>query len=137
MNNSGNSGLVGIMDKIDMGKTAAAITIKIGQLRLKSSISVNAVERLELREGMVGVMLINPNDVILSGSPLKIAAENRLQGTVTDIVRGDVCCNVVLKVADDVKICSNVTTLAVDEMKLAPGSECWAYIKASEVVLGI
>lgn len=137
MNSSGNSEFVGIMDKIEIGKTAAIITIKIGQLRFKSTISVNAVERLRLREGMVGVMIINPNDVMLSDVPLKIAAENQLLCTVSGIIPGDVYCNVILKASDDVEICANVSKSAVEEMKLASGSECHAYIKASDVTLGI
>ncbi|MCR4600566.1 MAG: TOBE domain-containing protein [Clostridia bacterium] len=137
METSGNCEFVGIMDKIDIGKTAAVITIKKGQLRFFSTVSVNAVKRMELREGMVGVMMINPNDVMLSDAPLRIAAENQIRGTVSEIQRGDVCSNVILKVSDDVKLSSNVTNSAVDEMGLKPGSDCWAYIKASEVVMGI
>lgn len=137
METSGNCEFVGIMDKIDIGKTAAVITIRTGQLRFFSTVSVNAVKRMELREGMVGVMMINPNDVMLSNAPLRIAAENQIRGTVAEIQRGDVCSNVILKVSDDVKLSSNVTNSAVDEMELEPGCDCWAYIKASEVVMGI
>jgi molybdopterin-binding protein len=65
---------------------------------------------------------------------MKLSARNRLNGTVTDIRRGEAIANVQLDVAGQ-RLVASITVEAVDELGLAPGVEVTAVIKASDVMI--
>jgi molybdopterin-binding protein len=65
---------------------------------------------------------------------MKLSARNRLDGTVTDVRRGEAITNVHLDVAGQ-RLVASITTEAVDELGLAPGARVTAVIKASDVMI--
>jgi molybdopterin-binding protein len=65
---------------------------------------------------------------------VKLSARNQLQGTVTEIRRGEAIANVVLEVGGE-RLVASITVEAVDELGLAPGSQITAIIKASDVLI--
>jgi molybdopterin-binding protein len=67
---------------------------------------------------------------------VKLSARNQLQGTVTDINRGEAIANVAVDVAGQ-RLVASITVEAVQELGLAPGSEVTVIVKASDVMLAV
>ena len=65
---------------------------------------------------------------------MRLSARNQLQGTVTEIRRGEAIANVVLDVAGQ-RLVASITVEAVQELGLAEGTEVTAVIKASDVMI--
>jgi len=67
---------------------------------------------------------------------MKLSARNRIEGTVTDITRGEATANVALD-AGGVRLVASITVEAADELGLVEGSRVTAVIKASDVILAV
>lgn len=67
---------------------------------------------------------------------MKLSARNQLQGTVTDINRGEAIANVAVDVAGQ-RLVASITVEAVQELGIAPGSEVTVIVKASDVMLAV
>jgi molybdopterin-binding protein len=67
---------------------------------------------------------------------MKLSARNQLAGTVSSINRGEAIANVVLDVAGQ-RLVASITVEAVDELRLAEGSQVTAVIKASDVMIAV
>jgi molybdopterin-binding protein len=67
---------------------------------------------------------------------MKLSARNQLQGTVTDINRGEAIANVAVDVAGQ-RLVASITVEAVQELGLAPGSKVTVIVKASDVMLAV
>ena len=67
---------------------------------------------------------------------MKLSARNQLAGTVVAINKGEAIANVQLEVAGQ-RLVASITVEAVEELGLAPGTEIFAVIKASDVMIGI
>lgn len=65
---------------------------------------------------------------------MRLSARNQLQGTVTEIRRGEAIANVVLDVAGQ-RLVASITVEAVQELGLAEGTQVTAVIKASDVMI--
>lgn len=68
---------------------------------------------------------------------MKISARNQLKGKVVKVQKGAVNSVVVIDIGGGNQITSSITNAAVDELKLEAGSEAYAIIKASNVMIGI
>ena len=67
---------------------------------------------------------------------MKLSARNQLQGTVTEINRGEAIANVALDVAGQ-RLVASITVEAVQELGIDPGSEVTVIVKASDVMLAV
>jgi len=67
---------------------------------------------------------------------MKLSARNMLKGTITEIESGAVNCVVKVDLGGGQTISSMITMDACNDMGLAVGSEVWAIIKSSNVILG-
>jgi molybdopterin-binding protein len=67
---------------------------------------------------------------------VKLSARNQLQGTVTDINRGEAIANVALDVAGQ-RLVASITVEAVEELGIGPGSAVTVIVKASDVMLAV
>jgi molybdopterin-binding protein len=65
---------------------------------------------------------------------MKLSARNQLQGTVTEIRRGEAIANVAVDVAGQ-RLVASITVEAVEELGLSEGARVTAIIKASDVIL--
>ena len=65
----------------------------------------------------------------------KIGARNQLVGTVTEIKKGDVMCEVKLDVAAPAQMASVMTMESLAEMGLQPGDKVKVVVKAISVLL--
>ncbi|WP_022662715.1 TOBE domain-containing protein [Paucidesulfovibrio longus] len=68
---------------------------------------------------------------------MKVSARNLLPGTVKNIVKGAVNCEVVVEVAPGVEVVSVITLSSVERLGLKPGSKVNAMVKASSVMLTV
>jgi molybdate transport system regulatory protein len=67
---------------------------------------------------------------------MKISARNVLPGTVTGITKGAVNAEVVVSLRGGEIIVAVITNPSVDRLGLKPGTEAFAIIKASDVMVG-
>jgi molybdopterin-binding protein len=73
----------------------------------------------------------------LQEAAMKVSAQNLLKGVVRSVERGAVNALVILDLPGGTPIVSVITLHAVDALKLAPGREAYAIIKASNVMIGV
>ena len=66
---------------------------------------------------------------------MKISARNQLKGKVKSIKHGPVSTEVVISVADGVDITSVITESAAADLGLKKGSDVYAVIKATNVII--
>jgi molybdate transport system regulatory protein len=67
---------------------------------------------------------------------MKISARNVLPGTVSSITKGAVNAEVVLSLRGGETIVAVITDPSVDRLGLQPGTDAFAIIKASDVMVG-
>ena len=67
---------------------------------------------------------------------MKLSARNMLKGKITEIESGAVNCVVKVDLGGSQMISSMITMDAVKDMDLKVGSEVYAIIKSSNVILG-
>ncbi len=67
---------------------------------------------------------------------MKLSARNVLKGTVVKIVPGSINSEVILKIADGIEVVSIISKESVASMGLKPGSDAYAIIKASNIIIG-
>ena len=67
---------------------------------------------------------------------MKISARNLLPGTVTGITIGAINAEIVLKLRGGEIIVAVITTPSVDRLGLQPGTDAFAIIKATDVMVG-
>lgn len=68
---------------------------------------------------------------------MKISARNQLKGKVKSIKHGPVSTEVVISIANGVEITSVITESAAVDLGLKNGSEVYAVIKASNVLVAV
>jgi molybdate transport system regulatory protein len=67
---------------------------------------------------------------------MRISARNVLPGTVTSITRGAVNAEVLISLRGGESIVAVITNSSVDRLGLQPGTDAFAVIKASDVMVG-
>jgi molybdopterin-binding protein len=67
---------------------------------------------------------------------MKLSARNQIPATVTAVTAGEATANIVLD-AGGSRLVASITVEAANELKLAPGSQVTAIIKASDVILAV
>ena len=67
---------------------------------------------------------------------MQLSARNKLSATVTKVTRGEAIANVELDVNGQ-RLVASITVEAVDALGLREGTDCWAVVKASDVMVGI
>ncbi|NJM97154.1 MAG: TOBE domain-containing protein [Phormidesmis sp. RL_2_1] len=68
---------------------------------------------------------------------MKISARNALKGTVKSITPGTVNTEIVIEVAPGIEVVSMITKASSDGLGLSVGSEAYAVIKASDVMMAV
>jgi molybdopterin-binding protein len=67
---------------------------------------------------------------------MRLSARNQIPATVTAVTAGEATANVELD-AGGSRLVASITVEAANELKLAPGSQVTAIIKASDVILAV
>lgn len=68
---------------------------------------------------------------------MKISARNRFKGKVVDVKTGATTAHVRIDLGNGLIVTSSITNEAVDELELTVGSDAYAVIKASDVMVAI
>jgi molybdopterin-binding protein len=68
---------------------------------------------------------------------MKISARNRLKGKVVEVTKGATTAHVRIDIGGGSIVTASVTNEAVDELGLAVGSDAYAVIKASDVMVAV
>jgi molybdopterin-binding protein len=68
---------------------------------------------------------------------MKLSARNVLKGTVKSVTHGAVNSEVILELPGGAQLVSIITKHSAEDLKLAAGSEAYAVIKASNVMIAI
>jgi len=121
------------------GAVNADVILDLGDgLQLCANITNEAVEELGLKTGREAVALIKASMVLLSpDQDIRISARNRLDGTVSAVIRGSVNCEVKLRLGAGRVLAAIITEEALKELDLAVGRPCTAVIKASHVLIAV
>jgi molybdopterin-binding protein len=68
---------------------------------------------------------------------MKISARNLLKGKVKSVNPGTVNSEIIIELPGGAQIVSIITKNSADSLKLAPGKEVYAVIKASNVMIAV
>ena len=66
---------------------------------------------------------------------MKISARNMLKGKIVGVEKGQTTAHVRVDIGNGQVITASVTNEAVDDLKLKPGQQAYAVIKASNVMI--
>lgn len=67
---------------------------------------------------------------------MDVSSRNQLKGTIKMIKKGPINSEVTVALPGGTEIVSVITTYSVERMNLKEGSEVYALVKASEVMIG-
>jgi molybdopterin-binding protein len=68
---------------------------------------------------------------------MKLSARNQLKGTIAEITEGAVNGIVVIDIGNGNKISATISMKSIKELGLVVGSEAYAIIKATSVIVGV
>jgi molybdopterin-binding protein len=68
---------------------------------------------------------------------MKISARNRLKGKVVSVTKGATTAHVQIDIGNGVVVTSSITNDAVEELGLVVGSDAYAVVKASDVMVAV
>ena len=91
--------------------------------------------QVDLTEPQLDSLLISEPTPTRSDD-MKISARNVLKGKIPKVTKGATTAHVKIDIGGAI-VTSSITNAAVDELKLAPGKEAYAVIKASDVMIGV
>lgn len=68
---------------------------------------------------------------------MKVSARNALKGTIKSLTPGAINVEVVIEIAQGLEVTSIITKSSAERLRLAIGSDVYAAIKASEVMVAV
>ena len=126
----------GIVTNVNEGAVNGIVSIKVNDEVVSSTISMNAIKELGLKEGVEAVAIIKATEVMIATELPKISARNKFKATVKNIQVGAVNDIVTLETKIGV-FTSTISKNAVEELELAVGKEAYAIVKATSVMVGV
>jgi molybdopterin-binding protein len=78
------------------------------------------------------------DETLRGGSkPMKLSARNILKGKIVEIARASTMTRISLDIGGGNIVNAAITTVAVDDLKLAVGKEAYAVVDATNVMVGV
>lgn len=136
---SARNQLKGTVSNISQGGVNSVVTIDVGAVSVKASITIEAVNALSLEEGKTVFAVIKASSVMFAAGsePIKgISARNQLPGTITSVQKGLVNGHVSIQLPNGSMIMGSITNEAIDELGLAEGGSAVAIVKSTDVMVG-
>lgn len=126
----------GTVTGVTEGAVNGIVSINVNGEVFSSTISMDAIKELELKEGVPAIAIIKATEVMIATELPKISARNKFKGTVKDIQVGAVNDIVTLETKAGL-VSATISKNAVEELELAKGKEAYAVIKSTSVMVGI
>lgn len=126
----------GIVTNVNEGAVNGIVSINVNGEAVSSTISMNAIKELGLKEGVEAVAIIKATEVMIATALPKISARNKFKATVKNIQVGAVNDIVTLETKLGI-VSSTISKNAVEELELAVGKEAYAIVKATSVMVGV
>ena len=125
---------------IKEGAVNAVVSLSLGEDKITSSITMEAVQDLGLEAGKKAYAVIKASNVMVAkaDSPLTgLSARNQLCGTLTLVKEGAVNGHVSIKLAGGQVVSSSITNEAIEELGLKEGDKALAIIKSTDVMVAV
>ena len=135
---SARNQFAGTVTKVVEGAVNGIVTIDVNGTPVSATISMSAIRELCLEPGRKAYAVIKATDVMVGlGEHLTLSARNQLPGRIIGIEKGVVNSIVRMKALGGNTISATISNMAVEELKLAPGVDALAVIKATSVMVGV
>lgn len=133
--------LAGKVVKVTKGAVNGIVELDCGGTKIKSDITNEAIDSLELCEGKEAYAVIKATNVMVAagGEGVEnLSARNQLPGVITSVTKGAVNGHVAIKLdGSDAVLKSSITNDAIEDLSLKEGAQATAVIKATDVIIGI
>ncbi len=135
---SARNQFAGTVEKISEGAVNGIVTIDVNGSPVSATISMAAIRELDLAPGKPAYAVIKATEIMVGkGEHLPLSAQNQFPGNVTSIEKGAVNSIVKISVLGGNTISATISNAAVDDLKLSPGDDALAVVKATSVMVGI
>ncbi len=140
MNISARNIFKGTITSVVKGTVNAEIDLALADgTSICSVITMGAVEKLGLKEGMDAYAIIKANSIILGTNlhEAKISARNFMCGTVQRVIDGPVSAEIDIEIGNGTLLSAVITHESARKLALQEGSHACAIFKASSVLIGV
>lgn len=134
---SARNQLLGQVIKVQEGAVNGIVTLEFAGETITGTISMAAINELELVPGKKAVAIIKATEVMIGIGDMTLSARNKITGIVSNINEGAVNAIVTLDIAGGNKISATISMAAVKELGLTVGTKAVAVIKATSVMFGV
>jgi len=127
--------LSGEIEDLRVKSSLTLVNLKVGQTRLTTIVIDTPETAPYLRIGNSVTVIFKETEVIIGkGTEHHISLQNKLVGTILSIESGDLLSRLAMD-TDAGKVVSVITTNAVNQLQLKPGTQITAMIKTNEIML--
>ena len=136
---SARNQLKGTVSHITDGMANGIVTIDLGTASVKADITMDAIDALDLHDGMTAFAVIKASNVMFAAGsePIKnLSARNQLPGTIVAVIKGAVNGHVSIELDDGNVIMGSITNEAIEELGLTEGGKAVAIVKSTDVMVG-
>lgn len=136
---SARNQLKGTVSHITDGMANGIVTIDLGTASVKADITMDAIDALDLHDGMTAFAVIKASNVMFAAGsePIKnLSARNQLPGTIVAVIKGAVNGHVSIELDDGNVIMGSITNEAIEELDLTEGGKAVAIVKSTDVMVG-
>lgn len=123
------------VDRIISDRINANIYAKLGKDTVLATITKEALDELNIKEGEEIYFIFKASDVLLSKDYIKLSSANVLKGNIKDKILGDMNCEVKVEVGD-ATITALITKDADIELNIQENTEIYLLIKPSDIIVG-
>ena len=135
---SARNQISGTITSINKGAVNAIVKLTSPDgLAISATISLDAVNELQLEEGKEAKAVIKATSVMIGLGDLKLSARNQFSGKIVEIEEGAVNGIVKLQISDSTVLSATISMDAIRELGLETGKEAKAVIKATSVMIGV
>lgn len=137
---SARNQLKGTVSHITDGMANGIVTIDLGTASVKADITMDAIDALDLHDGMTAFAVIKASNVMFAAGsePIKnLSARNQLPGTIVAVIKGAVNGHVSIELDDGNVIMGSITNEAIEDLGLAEGAAALAIVKSTDVIVGV
>jgi molybdate transport system regulatory protein len=130
----------GTIEKITLGTVNVEVVLKLqGDIRIISNITLDSLERMQLKEGSTAWALVKASWVLLAEPAIqgKTSARNCLCGTVSRVVAGPVNVEVIVELDGGNTVAAIITHESVETLGISVDKPICVLIKSSHVLLGV